>query len=76
MALISCEECGKEMSDMAVSCPHCGFARMAVIQQGQRAEQGQRQAQGCIFLIIVGILAFFIVYVIDQTYSAKPGLLG
>lgn len=24
MALINCEECGKEISDKAISCPHCG----------------------------------------------------
>lgn len=25
MALIECKECGKEVSSMASSCPHCGF---------------------------------------------------
>jgi ribosomal protein L37E len=25
MALIKCEECGKEYSDTAIACPHCGF---------------------------------------------------
>lgn len=25
MALIKCTECGKEISDSAVSCPHCGY---------------------------------------------------
>ena len=24
MALINCPECGKEISDKAASCPHCG----------------------------------------------------
>lgn len=24
MALIICPECGKEISDKAISCPHCG----------------------------------------------------
>lgn len=26
MALINCPECGKEISDQAVSCPNCGVA--------------------------------------------------
>ena len=26
MAMIKCEECGKEMSDKAMNCPHCGAA--------------------------------------------------
>jgi hypothetical protein len=25
MALIACQECGKSVSDRALSCPHCGF---------------------------------------------------
>jgi hypothetical protein len=25
MALIKCPECGKEISDKAASCPHCGI---------------------------------------------------
>ena len=25
MALINCPECGKEISDAAASCPHCGY---------------------------------------------------
>lgn len=25
MALITCPECGREISDKAVACPHCGF---------------------------------------------------
>lgn len=25
MALIKCPECGKEMSDQALTCPNCGF---------------------------------------------------
>lgn len=26
MALISCPECGKEVSDKAKTCPHCGYS--------------------------------------------------
>ncbi len=26
MALINCPECGKEISNQAAACPHCGFA--------------------------------------------------
>lgn len=27
MALVRCSECGREISDTAMSCPHCGFYR-------------------------------------------------
>lgn len=30
MALIECPECGKEVSDSAVSCPNCGFGIAAL----------------------------------------------
>lgn len=26
MALINCPECGKQISDVAIACPHCGYA--------------------------------------------------
>jgi hypothetical protein len=29
MAVVKCRECGKEVSDKAKSCPHCGVARPA-----------------------------------------------
>ncbi|MCR4911309.1 MAG: zinc ribbon domain-containing protein [Bacilli bacterium] len=34
MALIKCPECGREISDQAVSCPHCGFP-LAKIKEEQ-----------------------------------------
>lgn len=34
MALILCEECGKEISDKATSCPHCGCPVVGKIEKG------------------------------------------
>lgn len=42
MALIKCQECGKEISDSAVSCPHCGYKT----SHGQREAQVKSQATG------------------------------
>lgn len=36
MALISCPECGKEISDKAVACPHCGNPINPQVQQTQQ----------------------------------------
>jgi len=37
MALISCPECGKEISDVARACPHCGYAiRESLTNQAKR----------------------------------------
>ena len=38
MALISCPECGKEISDKAVACPHCGNPMNPQVQQTQQEE--------------------------------------
>ncbi len=37
MALIKCEECGKEISSEALTCPHCG----ATTSEGKRNKDFQ-----------------------------------
>lgn len=39
MALISCPECGKEISDKALACPHCGNPMNPQPQQVQQPQQ-------------------------------------
>lgn len=33
MALISCPECGKQISETTPSCPHCGYLLSSAVQQ-------------------------------------------
>lgn len=40
MALVSCSECGKQVSDKAASCPHCGVAVAPVEQTNAVATGG------------------------------------
>ena len=35
MALIKCIECGKEISDQATACPHCGYQNKKMINSNQ-----------------------------------------
>lgn len=37
MALITCTECSKEVSEFAPSCPHCGFPLAAITKEGKVA---------------------------------------
>lgn len=78
MALINCPECKKEVSDSALSCPHCGFQ---LIEKKEKTEVNQikkpkKKNEGCTtWLIIAAILiAFF--YIIgsggDNDSSSKP----
>ena len=52
MALVACTECGKEISDKAASCPHCG-APAAMPAQPPAA---QPASFGKLFLIAIGAL--------------------
>ena len=50
MALINCPECGKEISDKAVTCPHCDF--------GLNAAPTRKKSNAIpIFLLIVFVVA-------------------
>ena len=44
MALIKCPECGKQMSDMAGSCPHCGYTKN--INQNNRKKIKSNNSKG------------------------------
>jgi len=48
MALIKCKECGKEISDKAVSCPHCGCPLGNTQSTTNAFTQGYVQEQGAI----------------------------
>ena len=55
MALINCKECGKEVSDKAINCPHCGYK--------MNKSEGMKVANGIawmfiIFMIIMMILSW------------------
>ena len=41
MSLIKCKECGKEISDLAASCPHCGAPLKAAATSPQPNYQQQ-----------------------------------
>ena len=56
MALIKCSECGKEISDTAKTCPHCG-----TITEHQK-ELNKKSNIGNILIgigVALAILAFF-----------------
>lgn len=63
MALISCPECGKEISDAARACPHCGYAiREAPANQVRRTpliEKPPSRTSG-ILLCAGGIVTFLV----------------
>lgn len=50
MALITCPECGREISDKAAACPHCGFP----IQEHLQAQTQNQTNTYSILLDVVG----------------------
>ncbi|MDD5207245.1 MAG: zinc ribbon domain-containing protein [Desulfobacterales bacterium] len=64
MSLIQCAECGKEISDKAASCPHCGAPTQhgeVADKKARRARRGNIQGAGCLLMIIALVLGFTMV---------------
>ena len=58
MALKTCEDCKKEISTLAVSCPNCGRpnqnAGIVTIEQTQKKYKEKGLFGGCLMLIAIG----------------------
>lgn len=42
MSIITCPECGKDISDQAEACPHCGFPLKKTTAEGQELQRAER----------------------------------
>lgn len=57
MALIKCPECGKQMSDMAGSCPHCGYTKNVNQNNSKKSKSNNSKGKFNIkYLIIIVVL--------------------
>lgn len=59
MALVKCNECGKEMSDKAKICPKCGCPNYENVD----TISSDKSDTLCLTGLIVGIVSFFIDFV-------------
>ncbi len=64
MALIKCSECGKEISDKATSCPHCGFVTDESLPLGMTKTQVTKDVQGCMKFFLIMFATIFIIAII------------
>lgn len=55
MALINCKECGKEISDQADKCPHCGFPVKTALPNKEKPKQKGISFRGFL-AIVIGII--------------------
>ncbi|MFZ5940279.1 MAG: zinc ribbon domain-containing protein [Bacteroidota bacterium] len=73
MALINCPECNKEVSNSAKTCPHCGFELIVPIKnKPYSTEIKSKKSNGCIGLLILGVLIFIIIAIIFSTKESSP----
>ncbi|WP_227502577.1 zinc-ribbon domain-containing protein, partial [Klebsiella sp. 10982] len=77
MALIKCHECAKDISDSAISCPHCG----APISNSQKTNsiknnQEPRQVSFILALGIVILPILFVWFLFRKGYSKKSRIIG
>ena len=68
MALIECNECKKEISDKAESCPHCG-APIKIAKTQLPKKWYQRTSVTLCFTAIIIIVAFGFVHIITGVTS-------
>ena len=66
MALIKCHECGKEISDLAKTCPNCGAPTNPTADAMQEVGSGLKSiGSGCsalgTLLIVIGIAIILLV---------------
>lgn len=64
MALIKCTECGKEISDKATACPHCGCPVVSQTQCHDDTYQPQQQQSKPLIPIIIALTAYIILTVV------------
>ncbi len=62
MAMTACHECGKEVSNKAKSCPHCGAKN-----PGKKKHKGIGWGPGC--LIIIALFGVFAIINLSEDYQ-------
>lgn len=70
MALTSCPECQKEVSDSAAQCPHCGF-NLANRRQDEQRSKNLRGLVTLGFIAFIGIAGYNAYYQHAEKRSAK-----
>lgn len=69
MALIKCQECGKEISEKADSCPNCGFK----IKKTEQNSSSQLKVGTVISIIACAIILILICYIFAINIKTPSG---
>lgn len=71
MALITCPECKKQISDSASSCPNCGY-QLTVEKIGAIKKAEQQTQKGCAIGCLSIFAIFFVLFLIGLFSSGSP----
>jgi len=75
VALIDCPECGRQVSTLAVACPHCGFplSREAAELQAARREPGpSRWTDPGFWIIVIGLVVVIVMTILILREGWQP----
>ena len=78
MPLISCDECGKEISNKATSCPYCGAPTKwgkKETKKERRKKRGNVQGAGCLLIILSIILGLTVLGIPFAVFLGIVGLV-
>lgn len=70
--LISCAECGKEISDAAPSCPHCGFVSKSVVDTPVAPTIATTPVSTTPIFLIAAAIAFFLALFTPRIVAILP----
>lgn len=69
MALIKCKECGKEISDTATKCIHCGLPLTNITTNHYHNISSKNSSEKVLNIIIVICLSLFTIYALYSLYN-------
>ena len=64
MALIKCKECGKEISDQAKTCPHCGYENIKGVEKKVKSKSNYLKTGSIVSLISCSFIVLMIIWLI------------
>lgn len=74
MALIKCQECGKQVSTNAESCPHCGttkFSDKPADDSNDDTPKVDSKGEGCLIVLFV-LFLLFLGWLLVALFSGTP----
>ena len=76
MALIYCPECGKQISDKAEKCVHCGYQINNIKEEQKKTKENKRGLLGLIGFLIKAILITFVILMIIAALAGSKAKSG